>query len=342
MAAHCLKEGVNPLVSNECVKGGHLLRQVYPQGSVPAYNYPIWWARAYAIFGDDSESFFIAAWRLNAAVLIAAICWLSHRYATWVLPVLLLNPVTLLTIERGNADAITFGVALLGWLRFRPSVANQLLGLGAASVLKVYPIFGFLALLPRWRDFRFSASGWLAVLLAPFLLLTLRDVPRYVSSTPQGYPFSYGLLAVRHAPQFSETSGGVILFGALVGVLFFALAPVMSAAWRRGVQDSVGELGRREVTCFAAFFTIHLCTFILFTNWAYRLVFLYPVFVLAMTMAGWPSKIFGALIGLMLWAPWLAHGWELQTWLVYPLTGLGCGFLWFALRRLHEENGLHA
>lgn len=324
MAAHCLKAGIDPLAKPECVRSGHLLKRLYPQGTVPGYNYPIWWAKAYAWFDDDSESFFLQFWRLNALALTATIGWLCWRCSRWLLPVLLLNPVTLLTIERGNVDGITFAVALSGWMYFRFGNALRLLGVLLAAVLKVYPLLGLIGM---WGGLRGWRSSVVLLALLPALCLTCWELPSYIAQTTHGYPYSYGLFALSFAPSSSGLSSATALVTAFMVLAIMALGMPQIKIWRDDVRVGIRSLSPGEAQRFFVFLTIYVGTFFVFVNWAYRLVFLYPVFVSALCARGWALKVFGSLIGLMLWAPWLERGWEAQTCLAYLVTGLALAVL---------------
>ena len=324
MAAHCLKAGVDPLGAPECVGAGQLLKRLHPHGMVPSYNYPIWWAKAYAWFDDDSEAFFLRFWRMNALALAAAIGWLCWRHSLWLLPVLMLNPVTLLTLERGNVDGITFAVALSGWMCLRCGHALRLLGLMVASVLKVYPLLGLIAM---WGGLRGWRNHLVLLMLLPALCVTLWELPSYVAQTTQGFPYSYGLRALSLAPASSGWGSGVALAGAVTLMLIVAVGLPQIKAWRDGARNGIESLDPDEAQRFFVFLLIYLGTFLLFVNWAYRLVFLYPVFISALCCRAWAIKAFGVLIGLMLWAPWFDLGWEAQTCLAYLATGLALAML---------------
>lgn len=332
MAAHCLKAGVDPFSRQDCIRSGELLKRLHPQGEVPGYNYPIWWARAYAWFDDDSEEFFLRFWRFNALALTAAVGWLCWRHSLWLLPVLLLNPVTLLTIERGNVDGITFAVALSGWMCARCSGASRLFGVMAASILKVYPLLGLLAMWPMPCGLREWPSRVMALLLLASFCVTALNLPAYVEQTTQGYPYSYGLRALSFAPASSGMGSWCAHVGAIALMSIVTVGLPRIKAWRDGVQAGIQAHGTDEALRFLVFMGIYLGTFLLFVNWAYRLIFLYPVFVSAMSARGWPLRLFGTLIGLMLWSPWLANGWELQTCLAYPVAGMAMALLWVGIK----------
>jgi hypothetical protein len=333
MMAHCLNQGVAVGQAAACVKDGGIVRAEHPQATVPAYNYPMVWARGYAWLADDSEQVFLTFWRCNAMALILAVAAFCWRHAWWALPGLLLSPVTLLTIERGNIDGATFAVAMLGMLVAGVRPGLSAFGLGVATVMKVYPLMGLAAAL-GWaqRAGRLRVAAVAALVCSPFIVWTLLGMADFVSGTSTGYPFSYGLLALSHVPAWGERSAGLIAAVATVGLVGIVAGVAMLNARPRwtGEADAAWQaMPPADALLMLVSLAVYTGTFWVFTNWAYRLVFLFPALLIAWRQPSQAFKWFAWNAAAVIWLPvWRRHGWEAQTWACYPLAVWSSFLLW--------------
>jgi hypothetical protein len=191
--------------------------------------------------------------------LVGRLSWLE----TLLYGLALGSPAVLLAVERGNIDLIIFVLCVGGLLAVNrggpsPTAAGVALIL-LATLLKLYPVFVLAALIPRTR----LAVGAL-LLAAIYALLTLPDLALISQGTPRSVLFAYGsepvgsLMGV--APWLVDV--GVVLEAALVATL----KPVRGLA-----RTSSASL---ESAAFVAGSVIYMGTFLIGSNWVYRLLFL--------------------------------------------------------------------
>lgn len=334
MAAHCARTAQPYLGDSACMAEASLFLGREPQVSVPMLNYPSWWVRAYAFFGDDSERFFMRFWLLNALLLVATVALCCWHYQQLALPFFLFSPVTLLTMERGNIEGITFFVTfvpLLVWPRVR---VLHGLALGLAAALKVFPLFGAVAFLRRRVPFLDRPAGWGLLLSLPLIAVSLMELPEMVKVTQQAFKASYGFLTLQHAP-FIEGHPKVAVLVTLVAVVL-----CLAALWQRlrtpAVTDSVdadlSALSPADLTVLMVSAGIFVLTFLGFSNWAYRLIFLMPAALVV--SRGRSATARQAFWGVLL-VPWLAllpQGLNVLNLATFPLFVLMSLLLLRALR----------
>jgi hypothetical protein len=163
---------------SDCVKLGEPVKILYPDANVPALNYPSLVVKAFAIFSDYSEDFFLRFWKINAYAMIGAIFLLSWSYNFKAFPLLIFNPITLLAIERGNTDAIVFSLIFIPFLFFKNSDFFRMLFLGIATSLKIFPVFMY-AIYAQFRRFDSVWGTVLAFLIsAPFVIYSFLELPQ--------------------------------------------------------------------------------------------------------------------------------------------------------------------
>lgn len=327
VSAHCHRKGFEYYGRNECLAESAIVKGVYPEANVPVLNYPSVWPKLYGIFENDSERFFKFFWAINAGLLVIGILALSFKYNYYIAPFLLFNPITLLTIERGNIDAATFFFTFFPLIFLR---SERWIGLflGLATALKVFPLFGFLAFFRLRR--KFYPLGVIFGLLVVSLpvIYTLLDVPHMIDGTSKGFAVAYGLTSIFQTKLFESQR-----LLAYILVIFFLLIILAALIFSQRIpkiklsaHEFLLDLDQNKILILSVSLCIFLGTFFVFTNWSYRLIFLIP----AIIISSGSSKVFGrlmfAIIFLIMWSPifpkipFLPHGWVLQNLLCYVLT----------------------
>ncbi len=313
LSAYCASLGYGYFEKSECYNKKEILSGEHAKSDVPIFNYPSIWPRLYGVFNQYSEEFFKAFWILNAGLLLLACIALALRFSYQLLPLVLFSPVTLLAIERGNVDAMTLFVVFAPLLLFRSNFARGL-SMGVATTLKLFPLFGFLAFFrtkTRMPFFAFSKSFLLGVLIAaPLIFLSFSEVPHILQGTPKNFESSYGLLSLRELPFFADRLGVSILAIAtylllLVGMLWVAFHH------QKLTLSTKTFLHRLDETSLTVLFTslwIYFGTFLVFTSWAYRLIFLIPAFLIVADRKTLIEKVLFWGIFTALWFPLLPKG----------------------------------
>jgi hypothetical protein len=319
-SAFCSKLGHEFFGENQCIDDGALLKQLYPQASVPSLNYPSIWPRAYALFNDNSEQFFKFFWILNSILLVIAIFILSMKFNYILMPFLLFNPITLLTIERGNIDAIVF------FFTFIPIIflnSSKLIGffLGFASSLKIFPLFGYLSFFDLKKPSYPVGILIGSIFIAPLLIFSISEVQEIINSTSKGFSVSYGLISIMHANLFFNNE--ILVYFILIAFIILCGFILIFLNRYKPIQDGlcvfIDQLDKKALTLLSMSVYIYLGTFLVFTNWAYRLIFLIPVLLIVSEKKSMLEKIIFWNIFSIFWIPILPYGWILMNLLCYLL-----------------------
>src|SRR5689334_17263295 len=143
-------------------------------------------------------------WRLNAVLLLAGLTALCLRYGPAALLLFAFSPITLLTVERGNVDAITFFFTFVPLLAFARSTGVQAFFIGFAAALKVFPAAGWLAFASPRAPFVSKQALLGAAVAAPLVVVSFLEIPRIVAGTARGFETSYGLWSLLRDPVLRE------------------------------------------------------------------------------------------------------------------------------------------
>ncbi len=307
----CTRRGIQAFPDNPCD----------PQGR-PA-NYPRMWTH-FGVFGlglGDTVPLGIA---LGVVFYLSALLVpgrLSAREGV-LYAALLLAPVTLLGVERGNVDLLMFALVALGVGIVRRSPWGGAAPIVLAAVLKLFPAFA-LAVLVRRRK-RWAALAASVVVLGAYAVATLDDIRTLRDVIPRVTTNSYGAGVVSQALEEAGVSWaqsaaesryirvGVIALGVLAAVGLVALAR------RRGGRVA-SEL---RLDAFWAGAGVYAGTYLFGNNFDYRLVFLLFCVPQLCTWAReggapapWPAAAIVAIVGTF----WLSSAFPplpfgAQTW----------------------------
>lgn len=343
LSAYCQSATKDGIGYNDCYSAAKIIKSHHPDAIVNPYNYPPVWREVYKLIGDYSESFFMRVWQINAISLIITIAALAWRFKNALFPVAVLNPIVLFTIERGNNDALVFAImfgALSIGIRSKFIVA---FGFGLAAGAKVFPLFAFPIL--AWRLNRSSLwpIGIALVLVMPLMLWALTDLSDILLATTQGFRFAYGLRSIQFSPfldKYSLSSAGVIAVYLLIYV-----SVVLMMVQTNMVAALVAEICERDefqTYMLMASMMIFTLTFLLFNNWAYRLIFLIPSMFLLSTLRSKFGRFLSLCIIGLLWSPVLFDGWLKTNLLCYALapftTAILIYFLVPSLRIIRDNS----
>jgi hypothetical protein len=184
----------------------------------------------------------------------------------------------LLGIERGNTDLFVFCCTFLGCV-----VANKFLKTGAflaAAQLKVYPFAGMIvdaSRRPR-KEKAVAIAG--TILCAALFAWQWSDLKAIRHATPISIASSFGLLTLRRqAMPLGEIA---------IAYAWIIVISVAAIAWifRPNLEEAAVSSKFKEM--FFVFGGIYLFTFLISSNWDYRLIFLLPTLPLALEMARHP------------------------------------------------------
>ena len=326
LAAHCYRIGEPIFGAGECMKTAGIIKAIYPEAHVPALNYPSVWVKLYSLFADDSEQFFKLFWVTNALLLVSSIFIYCFRYDYRFLPIFLFSPITLLAIERGNTDGATFFLTFAPLLIFSRSQLLQSFFIALASALKIFPIFGYIAFFRNGSNAFISMRAiWGLLLSVPLLIPSFFEIPMLIDNTSKGFTYAYGMFSLQQSNLFN---GHAALAKISIAVLFLFWIALLVLSVRSNILsvklnsdfDLSESLEGVDTTALLISASIFVFSFIAFTNWSYRLVFLIPVFVILAKSESSFAKIVRLNILLIFIIPIFPKGWDIQNIACFPLA----------------------
>lgn len=309
-AAYCQKRGYPIYGTNACNVQGLPVREIYPDAHTSVLNYPPVWVRLYAWLDDGSERYFLLWGRLNACLLLVTIIWLTYRRNALLAPLMLFSPPVLLCVERGNIDATTFAALFLG-LSFsaqRPFWRGVVLMVAAG--LKLFPLLAVGAWLERRALNKAFGIGLLLGGLA--LIEPLALTSTLVGGTSSGFYHAFGLWCFRYVSFFQAHPIANIALLLLIMATMGASAFFWGTRWGRdeAFARESAAIGYADLSLCLASLMIFVGTYLLFFNWAYRIIFVLPaVIVLSRSSQNW-ARCFCLLALALLWSPVFSMLWR--------------------------------
>lgn len=240
-----------------------------------------------------------------------------------------ISPAVLLGVERGNNDLVVFFLLALALALGRRRPLAGFVPILLAAVLKIYPVFALSYGLRERSSRGLRALGASVALFAIYCFVTADDLRAIRLVTEHAYVLSYG---VDTTELFLSEMVGLDLPGLGRALLFVALG-IAALAWlvARG-RPALSTAPTGELDAFRIGASVFCGTFVLASNWDYRLMFLYFVVpqLLAWSeaaesprdvrLASWVSLF---LVFIVVWRtgstpnPHLAATWVLFAWLAY-------------------------
>lgn len=263
-ASVSLAQGADPLVRNP----GDVMQR--------PMNYPRpWLLLAHAGLLPEHTGWLVGAFLLVFGLgLLALQPLVASRAAGVLLALGLFSPVVWLAVERGNNELLVFGLVALsaGAAGRRPALAS--VGVLAATLAKVFPMFAMSGLLlggrraRRWAWLSLAAAGgWLAV--------TFADLGRIRAGTFHWNRIGYGI--DQAATTLAKTGMSLPLL--LTAAIAAAVVVLIAGGWLR-TRVRLAEPGERTgpatvgVVPFMMGAAIYVGTFCTGSSFDYRLLFL--------------------------------------------------------------------
>ncbi len=280
-------------------------------------NYPRIWQSLFALGLNQQHTtlmglFFIGLFVIGSVIFVDQI----NSVTAFCLALGIFSPAILLGVERANNDLFIFFLlaVVLACVIHRPWLSMILVNV--AFVLKLFPLFGLLALLDedRRRSRKLLTISFVVALL--YLGLTYRDVVQIGHATQKGSDYSYGtnVIGFHLANLLQRPRIESVLFWLLTVGIFALVAPLL-LSFAAKVQKKVTANGREQgnATAYLPAFKlgagIYIGTFLLGNNFDYRMVFLlfvvpqlvqwsaHPLFQIR-----WPARMTLGAILLSWWA----------------------------------------
>jgi len=271
--AACASKGYDPYSTNAC----------YP--IVPIDIPPIWlWFGHIGIDGSDAT--WLSALEIAATfvVLVALFKGRSIFFGA-IASMAMLSPSVMMGVERGNVDlsilALVAGAALI----FQETKARRfcltVVVTELAVVLKLFPVF-CVALAARFSARRIIFALAIAILSLVYLALIANYLPIIRHDAPTTFMLSYGYKVLFLGLDHLRDEAGLSPLGlgdtwvplTLVAItLILAAATAALLSWRqRSLVCTIANSAAGTAFCFGS--GIYVGTFLLGSNFIYRLMFL--------------------------------------------------------------------
>ena len=296
---------------DETVAGRDPLRE---DQDPPLYNYPRLWLVG-AKFGlrSSDAKWLGATW---AMFFLAAICATIAYAPGWTRLIVLIittSPSVWLALERGNSDMLIFALltpALIanpkpGWRDKWPSLV-----LLVGAMLKLFPAVCFAVNLNNLKKKSWQLTLGLSLIFILYIAATRHDVQAALHKTAYGSHPAYGatIAAEKLSTYWKSLSHPVFSSPEWISnkdhrqsVMRIIIMIMIAMAWRAGNKEYQGSAQRLQtnhqiqlVRLFIAGAMIYISTFLIGTNWSYRLIFLIwtlPYLAQKLYSVDWREKI---------------------------------------------------
>ncbi len=269
-AAESYYQGYDPLIENPANPRGQKL------------NYPRIWHLLFPLVVDESSTNIMGTIVVLIFVIGAGIFWFSNKFDNltyYFLSIIFLSPAVMLGIERSNIELILFFILVLALTINNYSKLLSLALFVFASILKVYPVFGFVYLLKEekrrfWTLF-LIASGIFVI----YALLSLNDFSQVFKTTAKGVSSSYGInvwwWSIGHRRYFNlpVNENLALIFQALSYVLALIIVAVTLFLGMRQRGNRFNKQGR-YIDSFRVGASIYAGCFLVMNTVDYRLIFM--------------------------------------------------------------------
>jgi hypothetical protein len=269
--AACASKGVDPYTPQAC--------------NVDNFNIPrIWlWLGLLGIDGSDSvwlSASLIAFAAIVAILLLRGRCWQHGVFALGAI----LSPSVMMGVERGNLDLLILALVGSAALIYDERKIGRACGAAIfvcfGILLKLIPLF-CVSLVARFSRATLAFVLAVAVLAAIYLVLTIDDILLIRRNVPTTFVLSFGYKAIFLGFDHIRSEAGLSPLGLADTWMPGAVAGVVLAG---ALYAAVKSLGQRFGFCavdrsvagtaFVFGAGIYCGTFLLGTNFIYRLLFL--------------------------------------------------------------------
>jgi len=243
------------------------------------FNYPAFW-----------RLFFYTGITLNDTVWIVLVMLALFFAGVFLFPqnitildsiamlLIVFSPAAMLLYERGNVDLIVFFLCAMIVLSVDYSPYSTTTLLMFATIVKLFPFFGFMVLFKESKSRFISLFLSCLSLLIAYLFITSKSVATAWDQTMRGKEISYGadVFFLRYSQFFS----GLLGVPSIAPILKYG--PIFLAVVLIAITGTFGLVGReslifassRNLAAFRMGASIYVGTFLLGNNWDYRLAFL--------------------------------------------------------------------
>ncbi|MCB1120714.1 MAG: DUF2029 domain-containing protein [Verrucomicrobiae bacterium] len=309
------------------------------------YNYPAYWLEMPFLGFDQAQIKYVYIVFATLFAIGLSLAFWNDRTKAWYsyLP-FIFSPPVFLALERCNYELIVFFLVVLAvWICFRSRshIAGWIGGgmMYLATVLKVFPVFGFIIFVrDSWKK-TFLFLTPFAILSAAYFAYSRPYLKLVHENTPWSQFLSFGLnvLPFNIAKWIAPESK-------VLPVYFLALAWLLAAVmiligFRQGKRKLPGDgTGVYDAALFRGASCIYIAVFLMGSNFDYRLLFLLATlpFIFRMLREDTMRRsVYTMYLGCMLVGMWFSEAnllWRYNTFgrsFVLALNELCCWGLFF-------------
>lgn len=269
--AACARKGLDPYAPRAC--------------NVDNFNIPPAWLWLGFLGVDGSDSPWLSAILIAAAAIVMVLLFRGRRWYHGVMALgAILSPSVMMGVERGNLDllilALVGSAALIYEERRVGRACGAMAFLGLGVVLKLFPMF-CVSLAARFSRQTFIFACGTAALSLSYLGLTLEYVFLIRRNVPTTFTLSYGYKVIFRGIDHIRSEAGLSPMGlaetwapaCTAAVVVICAATVAVNGFRnRREYCSVHKSAAGTAFLFGA--AIYCGTYLLGTNFVYRLMFL--------------------------------------------------------------------
>ena len=282
-------------------------------------NYPILWVYIFDFIGNFTVPHIFLGNIQIIIYLFTTIAVFSYfKQIKFINLFIILSPPIFLLFDRGNNDLIIFLLILIS-IYTNSFLSGVIIGLAAA--LKIYPLFLFLIFLYIKKKKSFFLIGFLITL--PLIYFSFSDLYIYITSTSISFSSSFGLLSFALFLKkislilFNFSISTYLYF--FISIMFFIILMIFLNYF---LNDDLNEISEKissnlsNMKLFLIFFSLSLFIFIIFSSWAYRIIFLIPATVVLINHLNITNllNIKKILTFCLITAPFLT------TWIILPIN----------------------
>lgn len=225
-------------------------------------NYPSIWISISEILNLQNEPNFLIFLSLMVMLFLGCCYHLVRQNPSLILIMLCFSGSTLLAVERGNNDIIIFSILYIAAMS---GSAFHVIGMFFAVMLKIFPILAIPAFIHSLKKL-----GIMIAVSIVALLILIPEMQKITSGTPTSAGLSYGSASISAAFKRFDLIVPSIYISILV--LFFSLIFEQIKIIKQRIVAI--DVTYREKQMFLIGSCIYIGTFIISSNWDYRLIFL--------------------------------------------------------------------
>ena len=261
-ASDCYRMGVDVYISNPCDQWNR----------VHAYGSP--WL-GLSSFGIDGGDLISLAVMLDALFLIVAFVIINpgNMAESVATCALILSPAVVMAFERANVDLLLFvGICFAGVLAARSRVlVAQLFAafvIAWATILKIYPLFTFFALVVRRTSF--GHMLWVTILFVSMVTIWYYFHPLELEYIFAANPKPHGSWVFGGGELFyllfdSDNYGAILVVATIISIL-------AGYFYSRKLSD-LGEISKQNTNLYLMGLSVLAATFYFTNNYDYRCIF---------------------------------------------------------------------